>query len=83
MKLSDRGDAQQAILETLSERGEDKSICPSEAARKLVGPKGDWRASMERVHEATDALLEAGLVRLSRKGKEVDQRRGAYRIARR
>ena len=82
--MKTQGDeAQQAILQVLSERGEGKSICPSEAARQLAGPERDWRGNMERVHDATDALFEAGQIRLSWKGKEIDQRRGAYRISRR
>lgn len=74
---------QDAIRALLDQRGEGKTICPSEAARRLAGPHGDWRSEMENVHEASDALLEAGEIRLSWKGQELDQRRGAYRIARR
>ncbi|MFO6445988.1 DUF3253 domain-containing protein [Erythrobacter sp. NE805] len=72
-----------AILALLAERAEGATICPSEAARRLVGPQGDWRAEMERVHAATDALLAAGAIRLSWKGAAKEKRRGPYRIARR
>ncbi|MEM7689215.1 MAG: DUF3253 domain-containing protein [Pseudomonadota bacterium] len=71
------------MLALLAERGMGKTICPSEVARLLAGPQGDWRAEMDRVHEASDALLDAKIIRLSWKGQELDQRRGAYRIARR
>ena len=76
-------EAERAILDLLAVRGAGKTICPSEAARALVGAKDDWRAQMAHVHQAAAALNEAGEIRLSWKGKELDQRRGAYRIARR
>ena len=73
----------EAILALLAERAEGATICPSEAARRLAGPQGDWRAEMERVHAATDALIEQGAVALSWKGETKQKRRGPYRIARR
>jgi hypothetical protein len=75
--------AEKAILTLLKERGPGRTICPSEAARRLAGPGGDWRARMDEVHESVDRLLAQGDVALSWKGKPLDQRRGAYRIARR
>ncbi len=71
------------ILHLLDERGAEKSVCPSEAARLSAGPNGDWRVRMEEVHEAVDDLLRSGDITLSWKGEKLDQRRGAYRIARR
>jgi hypothetical protein len=38
---------------------------------------------MASVHEAVDILAARGDIALSWKGKPLDQRRGAYRIARR
>ncbi|HEY6965463.1 MAG TPA: DUF3253 domain-containing protein [Erythrobacter sp.] len=73
----------EAILALLAERAEGATICPSEAARRLAGPQGDWRAEMERVHAATDALVEQGAIALSWKGETKQKRRGPYRIARR
>ncbi len=75
--------AGEAILALLASRAEGATICPSEAARLLAGPQGDWRAEMEAVHAATGALAEAGMLRLSWKGTEMQKRRGPYRIARR
>ncbi|MGB3470478.1 MAG: DUF3253 domain-containing protein [Erythrobacter sp.] len=75
--------AQKAILDLLDRRGAGKTVCPSEAARMLAGPDGEWRAYMDTVHAATDTLLACREIRLSWKGVEIDQRRGAYRIARR
>ena len=75
--------ADRCIFTLLDQRGPGKTICPSEAARLMAGPQGDWRAVMEEIHESVDALLKAGDIRISWKGKKLDQRRGAYRIARR
>lgn len=72
-----------AILTLLTERAEGATICPSEAARRLAGPQGDWRAEMNAVHAATDQLAEAGTITLSWKGADMQKRRGTYRIARR
>ena len=75
--------AEQAILHLLDERGADKTICPSEAARKLARSGGSWREYMDDIHHATDRLLDADIVRLSWKGEQKEKRRGPYRIARR
>jgi hypothetical protein len=72
-----------AILTLLGERSEGASICPSEAARLVAGPRGDWRAEMDAVHAAADALLGQGTIALSWKGMAQQKRRGPYRIARR
>lgn len=73
----------EAILGLLGQRAKRATICPSEAARLLAGPQGDWRAEMEAVHAATDELLEDGVITLSWKGETKQKRRGPYRIARR
>ena len=74
---------QDAILTLLADRAEGATICPSEAARRLAGPEGDWRAEMDTIHLAADALVAAGTVSLSWKGDPMQKRRGPYRIARR
>jgi hypothetical protein len=71
------------ILALLAERSAGGTICPSEAARRLASPEGDWRAQMDAVHAAADALVAAGAVTLSWKGTPMQKRRGPYRIARR
>lgn len=73
----------EAILSLLAERAAGATICPSEAARRIAGPRGDWRAEMEAVHAATDALLAENAIALSWKGEAKQKRRGPYRIARR
>ncbi|MEM1194511.1 MAG: DUF3253 domain-containing protein [Pseudomonadota bacterium] len=75
--------AERAILALLEKRGAGKTICPSEAARAISGSQADWRDHMAVVHSAVDQLLAKGQIRLSWKGEKLDQRRGAYRIARR
>jgi len=72
-----------AILTLLAERAEGATICPSEAARRLAGPQGDWHTEMDAIHTATDQLAEAGAITLSWKGAAMQKRRGPYRIARR
>lgn len=75
--------AEEAILALLAERAQGATICPSEAARRLTGAGGDWRAEMAQIHAAADALVAGGRVALSWKGRPMQERRGPYRIARR
>jgi hypothetical protein len=63
-----------AILQLLAERGRDKTICPSEAA-KLVGGKAtrrDWEGLMESARAAARRLVAAGRVVITQHGKVVD-----------
>ncbi|WP_232305255.1 DUF3253 domain-containing protein [Erythrobacter dokdonensis] len=75
--------AEEAILTLLAERARGTTICPSEAARRLAGPHGNWRGQMDLIHAAADRLLESGAIALSWKGAPIQKRRGPYRIARR
>lgn len=63
-------------------RAPDRTICPSQVARKLAGEAGDWRALMPAVHEAAERLAAAGDVTLLQGGRPVGggRPRGAYRI---
>lgn len=63
--------ARRVILELVEERGTDKTICPSEAARVLAGD-GDFRPYMEPVREAAGRLAEAGRIEVTQKGRRVD-----------
>jgi hypothetical protein len=72
-----------AILALLAERAAGSTICPSEAARRLAAPDGDWRAHMDAIHAATDALAARRMITLSWRGTPMQKRRGPYRIARR
>lgn len=73
--------AERTITALPSERDLDKTICPSEAARALALDEDCWRDEMDTVHRAVDMLLEAGVIRLTWKGKPMSERRGPYRIA--
>lgn len=71
------------ILTLVRERGNDKTICPSEAARKLAGSDPDlWGAMMPVVRRVTLDLAKEGRVVIYRKGKAIspDMLKGVYRI---
>jgi hypothetical protein len=62
--------AREAIFGLLDERGPEKTICPSEAARALAGD-GDFRPYMEPVREAAAKLADAGRIEVTQKGRKV------------
>ncbi len=57
------------ILVLATDRGNDKTICPSEVARMLW--PDEWRNHMEEVRLAAFALRDEGKVQISQKGREV------------
>ncbi len=58
------------ILDLLTERGRGKSICPSEAARR-VDPD-DWRNHMEDARSAARRLVARGEIEITQGGRVVD-----------
>lgn len=73
-----------AILRLSEERGPDKSICPSEAARAAAAEiGGEWRGLLGAVRRAAVKLAKEDRVVILRKGRRVDPDafRGIYRIA--
>lgn len=63
-----------AILSLLAERGRDKTICPSEAA-KLVGGTDSleaWQPLMEPARAAARRLVAAGRILITQHGHPVD-----------
>lgn len=71
------------ILDLVRERGEGKTICPSEAARALGGVHPDgWGPLMVPVRRAAVRLAEQGRIAIFRKGKPVDPNgfKGVYRL---
>ena len=72
------------MLRLVTERGADKTICPSEVARALGGSSpDDWRRLMPPVRRVAVRLAKQGNVAILRKGKPVadlDEFKGVYRI---
>jgi hypothetical protein len=63
-----------AILALLAERGPEKTICPSEAA-KLVGgteSRRDWESLMEPARTAARRLAAQGKIVITQRGAVVD-----------
>lgn len=71
-----------AIGALLDARDPGKSICPSEAARR-VRPD-DWRPLMERVRRAARRMAHAGAIEITQRGRAVDPGsfRGPIRLCR-
>ena len=62
------------ILRLLEERGEGKTICPSEAAKAVAGSeeRARWEPLMEAVREAGQRLVGEGKIVVTQKGRVVD-----------
>ncbi|MCB9616399.1 MAG: DUF2256 and DUF3253 domain-containing protein [Sandaracinus sp.] len=75
-------DIERTLLALVDARGADKTICPSEVARRLFAD--DWRPWMERVRQAGRRLAARGEVEFRQGGRAVDPDdvRGAVRLAR-
>jgi hypothetical protein len=64
------GEASEAILDLLAQRDAGKTICPSDAARKL-DPES-FRELMPTVRDAARGLVSEGRIEVTQKGKPVD-----------
>ena len=62
--------AEEAILALVEERGPDKSICPSEAARRVGG--ANWHGELTLIRRVAIRLAAAGKIQILRKGKPVE-----------
>ncbi len=73
-----------AIFALLAARAADGTICPSEVARALAGDEPAWRALMPEVRRVAAALAQAGSLRVTQLGDEVDAlaARGPIRLGR-
>ncbi|GAB7066357.1 DUF3253 domain-containing protein [Mycobacterium hodleri] len=58
------------ILELARERGPEKTICPSDAARAIGGD--DWRDLMDDARDVARDLARHGEVEISQKGTVLD-----------
>lgn len=67
------------ILELTAARGPEKSICPSEAARRMGE---NWQSHLTAVRRAAIRLAEAGLVQILRKGQVVAEPAGVKGVIR-
>ena len=73
------------ILELLAERDLGKTICPSEAARRmaeLAGSPERWRAWLNRTRATAIFMAKRGSLVISQRGERVDPTtvRGAVRL---
>ena len=71
------------ILRMVAERGPDKTICPSDAARALAGDKPDeWGPLMQPLRRVAVRLAKEGRLVIYRKGKQADPDdfKGIYRL---
>ena len=59
-----------AILDLARERGPDKTICPSDAARAIGGD--DWRDLMDDARDVARELAREGDVEITQKGEVLD-----------
>ena len=73
-----------AILTRVAARGADKTICPSEVARHLGGPRPeDWRLLMAPIKRVAVRLVGQNRIAILRKGVPVADPatlKGIYRI---
>ena len=76
-------DAERAIRHLLEERGEGKTICPSEAARELGGDEG-FRELMPLVRDAAQRMVSRGEIEVTQGGEVVDpdEAKGPIRLRR-
>lgn len=69
------------ILSLTKDRGEDKSICPSEVARDLFSDV--WEDHMDEVRSMAGELQALGKIKVLQKGRPVniDQAKGPIRLS--
>ncbi len=72
------------IFELLDQRASGATICPSDAARALERDEFAWRALMPEVRRVAAELAQAGSLRVTAHGEDVDARkaRGPIRLGR-
>lgn len=60
----------ETIINMATERGADKSICPSDVARALF--PADWRKHMDEIRAEAVKLQQQGMVLITQKGEPID-----------
>lgn len=68
--VSENAELRRAILSLTRERGSDKTICPSDAARSVGGQ--DWRDLMDQARDIARDLARRGEVEISQRGEVLD-----------
>ncbi len=68
--MSTEDDLRAAILALLAQRGPDKTICPSDAARAVGGAQ--FRPLMEPTRQVAAALVAEGRIEVTQRGQPVD-----------
>lgn len=71
---------ERVILDLTAERGPEKSICPTDAARAFAGE--NWRKVLGEVRKTAVRLAQEGRIVITRKGKPADPLtfKGVYRL---
>ncbi len=81
--MTEADEVERTILRMVRERGPDKTICPSDAARALAGDKPDeWGPLMQPLRRVAVRLAKEGRLVIYRKGKQADPDdfKGIYRL---
>lgn len=68
--MADEAAIQRTILDLLAERCAGKSICPSEAARRLQ--PDDWRPLMDDIRSVAKRMVDEGRLVVTQRGEPID-----------
>ena len=77
---------EETILRLCADRGADKSICPTDAAKAFAEARGEddlaWRRWLTQVRSTAVGMARQGRLIIYRKGKPADPEdfRGVYRL---
>jgi hypothetical protein len=77
--MIDHKSLENAIIELLLQRGQGKTICPSEVVRRLY--PDNWREKMDDVRQVARELVKKDKIEITQKGEVVDPlARGPIRL---
>jgi len=83
MSTPDDADFEAVMLKLAAERGDGRSIGPTDVARALGGDHPDgWGPLMQPIRRVAVRLMKEGRIVITRKGRPVDPDdfRGVYRL---
>lgn len=79
-----RNKARTTILDLALERGQTKTLCPSEATRALAAAMGedDWQRYSPLIREVASDMIRQGDIVMRKKGEITppEQMKGAFRL---